>query len=163
MARELGRPRFVSAHDSLFLVKPPSVAADGDDGWKDRFAFHTLQLDPRMARAAAEIGPLAGESIVAPVRKRPENPFPDRISVGRARNCDIVFRVPTISKLHAEFLVEGGQVTSVRDLGSANGMRVNGKVLAAKERRPVRPGAHIELGALALELVNGTGLYELVA
>src|SRR5262245_27832586 len=42
---------------------------------------------------------------ILPVAKAAGNPYPDRISIGRARNCDVVMRDPTVSKLHAHFRV----------------------------------------------------------
>ncbi len=37
------------------------------------------------------------------IAKSEDSPYSDRFSVGRARNCDIVLRYASISKLHAHF------------------------------------------------------------
>ncbi|HKH93951.1 MAG TPA: adenylate/guanylate cyclase domain-containing protein [Gemmatimonadaceae bacterium] len=50
--------------------------------------------------------------------------------VGRAPTCDLSVADPTISRRHAELLVDDEQV-SLRDLGSSNGTFVNGRKVAA--------------------------------
>ncbi|HKP16767.1 MAG TPA: adenylate/guanylate cyclase domain-containing protein [Gemmatimonadaceae bacterium] len=50
--------------------------------------------------------------------------------VGRAPTCDLSVADPTISRRHAELLVDDEQVT-LRDLGSSNGTFVNGHKVAA--------------------------------
>jgi adenylate cyclase len=50
--------------------------------------------------------------------------------VGRAPTCDLSVADPTISRRHAELLVDEEQVT-LRDLGSSNGTFVNGRKVAA--------------------------------
>src|SRR3954468_1323408 len=50
--------------------------------------------------------------------------------VGRAPTCDLSVADPTISRRHAELVVDEDQVT-LRDLGSSNGTFVNGQKVAA--------------------------------
>ena len=50
--------------------------------------------------------------------------------VGRAPTCDLSVADPTISRRHAELVVDEDQVT-LRDLGSSNGTFVNGRKVAA--------------------------------
>jgi adenylate cyclase len=50
--------------------------------------------------------------------------------VGRAPTCDLSVADPTISRRHAELVVDDEQVT-LRDLGSSNGTFVNGRKVAA--------------------------------
>jgi adenylate cyclase len=50
--------------------------------------------------------------------------------VGRAPTCDLSVADPTISRRHAELVVDEDQVT-LRDLGSSNGTFVNGHKVAA--------------------------------
>ncbi len=55
-----------------------------------------------------------------------------RTVLGRGTNCDIVLDDPGVSRHHAEISVEGGSA-SIRDLGSTNGVYVDGeKVTAAR-------------------------------
>ena len=50
------------------------------------------------------------------------------ISIGRASDCTIVINDTTVSKMHAEIILENGNI-SLKDLGSTNGTFVNGNKL----------------------------------
>jgi pSer/pThr/pTyr-binding forkhead associated (FHA) protein len=52
----------------------------------------------------------------------------DSLSVGRDPRCDVSAADPLLSRRHAEFVVSGPRVV-VRDLGSRNGILVNGRRL----------------------------------
>jgi hypothetical protein len=97
------------------------------------------------------------------VVKAPGNPYPDRISIGRARNCDIVLRDPSVSKLHAHARPKAGQTLSLVDVGSHNGTRVNGQRLEPNEPRDVGPGDLIVFGGLAGRLSDAAALYEFLS
>jgi hypothetical protein len=95
------------------------------------------------------------------VAKAEGNPYPDRIAVGRARNCDVVMRHPSVSKLHAHFRTTG-KAFAVVDLNSQNGTRVNGQGLGAHQAEPVGAGDLIEFGSAAARLVDAPRLQELL-
>jgi hypothetical protein len=63
--------------------------------------------------------------------------------IGRSRDCDVVLDDAGVSRRHAELRPEAGGWT-LADLGSTNGVRVNGREL--RDRTPLRQGDHIELG-----------------
>ena len=69
--------------------------------------------------------------VIVPIVKRPGTAFPERFSIGRARNCDIVLRHHSVSKLHAHLHANGGRIVRVTDYQSANGTSVNGKSIQA--------------------------------
>lgn len=48
-----------------------------------------------------------------------------RLSIGRGPNCDIFFNDASVSKIHAEIIVNEAEI-SVRDLDSTNGTFING-------------------------------------
>lgn len=73
-----------------------------------------------------------------------------RLVAGRRSDCDIHLDDPTVSREHAAF-VRRGDAWWVVDLGSTNGVRVNG---ADVGERAIRPGDRIELGEAVLELVG---------
>ena len=63
--------------------------------------------------------------------------------LGRSRECDIMLSSPEVSRRHAEISpTESGW--TIADLGSTNGVRVNGR--AIKARHTLAPGDVIELG-----------------
>jgi hypothetical protein len=72
-------------------------------------------------------------------------PVPPRgATIGRSRDCDIVLDDSGISRRHAEIRPGAGGWT-VADLGSTNGVRLNGRVLS--DAQPLHAGDHVELGS----------------
>jgi len=70
-----------------------------------------------------------------------------RITIGRSSRNELQLGDFTVSKEHAEVVVDGMQVV-IRDLGSRNGTRVNGA--DAREGIPLKPGDQVEIGHVAL-------------
>jgi len=68
----------------------------------------------------------------------PDGPFPlsgARVSVGRGRSNDLVLHDPSVSREHGELLpAEDGSGWTVRDLGSTNGVSVNGATISGREQ-----------------------------
>jgi hypothetical protein len=69
-----------------------------------------------------------------------------RVVVGRSRDCDVVVSDPNVSRRHAE-LRHGDDGWSVTDLGSTNGVRVNGRRV---DQSALRPGDRITIGLTEL-------------
>jgi two-component system response regulator AtoC len=74
-----------------------------------------------------------------------------RIVVGRSLDCDLAVIHPSVSRKHIEVL--GTDPPRVRDLGSANGTRVAGRLLVRGEETPIERGEVIQIGA-AMVLVR---------
>jgi len=72
----------------------------------------------------------------------------DRFVIGRGSDADLAVAEPTISRVHAA-LERDGDAFALKDLGSTNGTRVNGR---RETRARVRDGDEIELGRLQLRL-----------
>ena len=68
-------------------------------------------------------------------------------TIGRSRSCDVVLGDANVSREHAEIRPRGGGWT-ITDLGSTNGVAVNG----ARVDRPqtLKPGDRIEIGTTVL-------------
>lgn len=73
----------------------------------------------------------------------------ERVVLGRSRDCDIPIEDPNVSRRHAEVIHEDGGWWVV-DLGSTNGVEVNGERV---KRARLEPDDHIVLGRT--ELVFG--------
>jgi len=71
------------------------------------------------------------------------------VVVGRDPLCDITYDDALLSRRHAEFVAAGDQVT-VRDLGSRNGVFVNGAKVA---ERSLRSGDVIQIGPVRARFV----------
>jgi hypothetical protein len=70
----------------------------------------------------------------------------DRILVGRSRECDVVVSDPNVSRRHIE-LRRGQHGWGAVDLGSTNGMKVNGRRVGHAE---LDPGDRITIGVTDL-------------
>lgn len=159
-AHRVDAPTFASRFDHLFLVKRP----------RDRAAAASasaIEYRTALVRCRPEAETLEGEAfarswLVEPVRKREGNPFPDRVSIGRAVNCDIVLRVPYVSKLHAHLLLEDGAPMRLADLRSANGTWVNGRELSPGEIVGVAAGDMLRFGAAELRIATSAQLHALL-
>ncbi|MEA2253696.1 MAG: hypothetical protein QOI62_1141 [Solirubrobacteraceae bacterium] len=68
-------------------------------------------------------------------------------TIGRSRECDIVLADSNVSRRHAELRPRGDGWT-VTDLGSTNGVRVNGRDLHPREPHALAPGDRLEVGTV---------------
>ncbi len=149
-ARRLTREGFVLRFPGLFLAikeEQPEVSKIG---------FETAVVDFQ----SSELHEEREELEVFAIAKADGNPYPDRISVGRARNCDLVMRDPSISKLHAHFRVREGGFDLV-DLDTQNGTRINGAPLAPNQPHPINIGDEIAFGIVRALIVDAGRLYDL--
>jgi hypothetical protein len=64
--------------------------------------------------------------------------------IGRSRDCDIVLEDAGVSRRHAQ-LNPSSTGWTIEDLGSTNGVRLNGEEL--HDVRALHPGDHIEIGS----------------
>ena len=71
------------------------------------------------------------------------------ITIGRGAECDVVIDHSSVSKQHARVKTEGG-ATLIEDLGSANGILVNG---APEASATLHSGDIVELGTLRFRFV----------
>jgi len=119
----------------------------------------TTQIDRQLAspRSTAHEGPsrLSAELLrafchVLPLRKRSEAAFLRSVSVGRARNHDIVLRHRSVSKFHGSFDFDDQGRLFVRDANSSNHTFVNGRQVT--ERAEVHPGDNVQFGSVETHL-----------
>ena len=68
-------------------------------------------------------------------------------SIGRSRECDIVLGDSNVSRRHAEIRPRGDGWT-ITDLGSTNGVKVNGRALRPNEPQPIGPGDALDVGTV---------------
>jgi pSer/pThr/pTyr-binding forkhead associated (FHA) protein len=105
-------------------------AHEGEDGF---LATHEASI-------VIASGPMAGSEVL--LEKA-------RVTLGRGTGCDVVLDHASISSEHAALeLHDGGY--RLRDLGSTNGVRVNGAKVSAAD---LKHGDRFELGALAFRYV----------
>jgi hypothetical protein len=146
-ARGLGVHAFCEAFPQHALIF--SSVASASDAAQD--AAPVEFGDDRDATHASDVGDDRAVSLVygdrvAFLRKRPENPFPDMISLGRASNNDVVVRLSSISKIHAVFMRSPSGGWTITDSGSTNGTYLNDTALAPRIRESLTDGDRIRLG-----------------
>ena len=80
----------------------------------------------------------------------------DIMTIGRRQSCDIQLDFANISGTHAELSYRNG-VWHLKDMGSTNGVKVNGERTL---RRPLRPGDELAIAnhkyTIQYQLVSGS-------
>jgi hypothetical protein len=94
--------------------------------------------------------------------KSPRNSYEAKITVGRARNNDIVIRSSKISKIHSVFhkTDEGGY--QIEDMGSVNGTAVNGKAIKKDQAVALADGDVISFWRYIFEFVELDSLVKIL-
>ncbi len=138
--------------DTLLVIKSIRNPEEGDELKFDTPGSSNLHSSGDYTPAAAEAisGYLMPSSVVIPVRKTGRNPFTS-ISVGRARNNDIVLADTSVSKVHAYLdpPVGDSRQWRARDAGSKNGTKLFSCQIARLERDapvPIEHGFEIKFG-----------------
>lgn len=169
IACRLDQQGFVRGHGGLYLLGSlPRPNETNRDAWS--FATNPRIIPEEILRNAGRIDEarlLAGRFLVR-IEKSDRNPFARHISLGRAPNNDLVIRHPSVSKLHAHFLLDARPVppevitqsVGVRDVGSRNGTTLNGEPLRPDEERAAAVGDYLSFGEVECDLLDAGMLHE---
>ncbi len=160
-----------SRREDYALLSPPRVLLETDgDLDVGEFGIATRMVQPESRRGAG--GPAADVEPGATMIYKPKTPAPTeavsaqelgmqqelvtltfdgsrhevrqrRVVIGRSRECDIQLNDSNASRRHAELRQEGASYWIV-DLGSTNGMEVNGKRV---KRAKLRDGDTVTIGS----------------
>jgi len=113
-----------------------AAPSEGDFG-------HTMVYSPdRGARVLEPAAPPVGRRALLIGEDRHNVLSGERVVVGRSRDCDVVLSDPNVSRRHAELRREA-MGWEVVDLGSTNGIKVNGR---RQDHARLEPGDRITLG-----------------
>jgi len=88
-------------------------------------------------------GPEAGRKLLTP---------PEGATIGRSPQADIVIRDTRLSRQHVCIYQRRGKDWIIEDLGSRNGMLVNGEPV---EKGALYPGDRVEIGSVTLRVGEG--------
>jgi hypothetical protein len=127
------------------LVRPPAheteAPSQGDEG-------HTMvySVSERVSEPLREPDPRRGSARLR-VDGRTQVVGPAGAVLGRSRDCDVVIDDPNVSRHHAEIRPSGGSWI-VNDLGSTNGVKVNGRRIRGPES--LKRGDVIEIGTSSI-------------
>ena len=164
--KSLTRDAFGRKYPHPFLIRRAPRTSEagegaGGDFGGERLGFHTNVVDggatPEVPGGSVR---LSGATVI-PVAKKPTNPYPERISVGRALNCDVVIRDGSVSKLHGHFKPIGPGEAELVDRDSANGTKVNGTPVGDDPQRVVS-GDTIIFGTIAVQFLDAKKLWDLL-
>jgi hypothetical protein len=111
---------------------------------------HTMvySTSERLAEPLRAPDPKRGSAVLR-IDGRAEVLGADGAVLGRSRDCDIALDDANVSRHHAEVRPSGGSWV-VRDLGSTNGVKVNGRRIDAARPQSLKPGDVVELGTSRL-------------
>lgn len=153
--------------ERLALVARPSVGFETDD----RLRLGEFGIQARLVRpdedGAAAVQADHGHTMVYSTAERVRGPVqatqgaraqkallvaegrrqvvpPGGAVLGRSHECEVVLTDPNVSRRHAEVRPAGGGGWTVHDLGSTNGVRVNGRAISGEQ--PLSPGDVLVLG-----------------
>jgi hypothetical protein len=124
------------------LLGEPEDASPGEAGPSAGDFGHTMVYSPDQA-VARPLEPVADRRQALLVTEGRRNMLSgERVLIGRSRECDIVMSDPNVSRRHIE-LRRGERGWTAVDLGSTNGMKINGRRLSQAE---LEPGDRITIG-----------------
>ncbi|MEO5728679.1 MAG: FHA domain-containing protein [Byssovorax sp.] len=99
------------------------------------------------------------EASVVPIRKSLRSPYQDRISIGRARSCDVVIRDASISKLQAYVFTGEDGSHAIVDVGSQNGTKIGSRLLVPQKPMPLKAGNILTLGVVVASTLDATSAH----
>ncbi len=120
------------------------MAENRDSGEQTR-KMRVLRSGPSRRVVVPTLRVVAGRDMLRFVTLHGE----DEVVIGRDENGGLVLTDASVSRRHARVVVQDDGAVMVQDLGSTNGTAVNGQPV---ERSLVRPGDHLEIGAVSLRL-----------
>jgi hypothetical protein len=131
------------------MLEPPEQEVSASQAAPSAGDFgHTMVYSPdRAARVLdAERAPQDGARALLVGEGRRSVLSGDHVLVGRSRECEVVISDPNVSRRHAE-IRQLGEHWVIADLGSTNGIKVNGRRV---DRAQLEPGDRITLGMTEL-------------
>jgi pSer/pThr/pTyr-binding forkhead associated (FHA) protein len=155
------RSDFVALHPYVFLVSAPERGTAEFTPLTKPTEFRTVthKQDVALPQRGQALQP-PETPLILPLRKADGHPFPERISIGRANNCDLVIRDPSVSKLHGHFRDVGPESALFTDAKSANGTRVDGTQIKPGEAIEIRRHALLSFGRVQLMLISAEDAYD---
>jgi len=160
----LGRDEFLAAAAPAVLVRRGAAPPDaGAAGSTTQTLDHELIDDLERvdeARLHGRVSAERTEMAIYPLAKKPGASFPDRITIGRTSNNDVVIADHSVSRLHA--YVRQGDGWIVADAGSKNGSWLDEARLEPRRETQLSPGAVLRLGDVSATFYPAAALFDLL-
>lgn len=126
------------------LVKPPAhegeAPVQGEEG--HTMVYSAVRDAPAPAEGPSHRAEVTTRAVVT-VDDRRYVLDAERSTVGRSRDADCVLRDPNVSRHHAELRRSAGGEWTIADLGSTNGVKVNGRRVGSTR---LKSGDQVTLG-----------------
>jgi FHA domain len=152
----LGRAEFLAAAAPAALVRHRG----GDELDDDGSTTLTIEADVDETVPMLKEDPApAAQLEVYPLVKKPGASFPDRITIGRTPNNDVVINEHSVSRLHA-YVRKDPKGWVVADAGSKNGSWLRGKALEARQERALTSNAQLRFGEVTLTFYLAAELFD---
>ena len=130
------------------LVKPPAhegeAPSQGEEG--HTMVYSAVREAEPTAKAPSQRAEVASRAIVT-LDDRRYVLDGERSTIGRSRDADCVLRDPNVSRHHAELRRSAGGDWTIADLGSTNGIKVNGRRVGSTR---LSSGDEVTLGTTTL-------------
>jgi hypothetical protein len=155
---QLGRVEFLASAAPAVLVR---YRLAGDD--LASTGVTTLSLDEEIEETLPH-GRVTLDEVdlqIFPLTKKPGASFPDRITIGRTANNDVVIADTSVSRLHA-YVRRDGANWIVADAGSKNGSFLRGETLDPRREKPLPSRAIIKIGDVEMTFYTATDLYSVL-
>jgi hypothetical protein len=135
----------VESPPSLPAGRPVATAAPPRPAPEEAGNTMIFSNSERVGEAVAGVGGRRRPKALLVVSGRRLLVPPRGATIGRSRDCDIVLDDAGVSRRHAELRPESATTWAIEDLGSTNGVRVNG--LAVAGAHELRTGDRIGMGS----------------
>jgi hypothetical protein len=131
------------------LVKPPAhegaPPSQGEEG--HTMVYSAVSDAPQAQASAGRRAEVATRAVVTVDERRYVLDGP-RATIGRSKDADCVLRDPNVSRHHAELRRSPQGDWTIADLGSTNGIKVNGRRIGSTR---LRSGDTVTLGTTTVE------------
>jgi hypothetical protein len=159
---QLGRDEFLAAAAPAALVRYNPKGGPDDL----RSGVHTLTIDDdetledsiEETRPHGRDLPVHVDLELYPLIKKSGASFPDRITIGRTCNTDVVIADTSISRLHA-YIRRDGHGWVVADAGSKNGSWLKGAKMESRKELALASRAVVRLGDVDLTFYVALDLF----
>ena len=157
----LGRDEFLSSAAPAAFVRFRAIDA-AEDSIDQTLSMDAgvEEVDETMPIGKVTLGDVVNMEIY-PLVKKAGASFPDRITIGRTSNNDIVVADASISRLHA-YVRRDGRLWVVADGGSKNGSWLKGQPLEARRERPLETRTVLRLGDVDLTFYLASDVYAML-
>jgi hypothetical protein len=155
---ELGEEGFLQSYSHPFLIlvfRPPLPSKEPGVSTEKTLSTDIFK---------ATLHPVKHKKTMqaVPVKKTNRNAYKTKITVGRAKNNDIVIRARKVSKIHGTFVPQDRGRFEFMDMGSSNSSIINGTHCKAKKPILVESGDRIAMWRYIFEFMEPEDMVSLL-